>query len=352
MDEKLKKLKVYREIINGNKVIIANRDTGLWIKISRQCRDIISKACELELTSKELLEALEDEEDRKYVDELLVKLKELGVIGFVEEDKVDVVYLLMTNRCNLKCIHCCADAADENAEICKKEMDTSQWMGVIDKVVLLKPEGIALTGGEPLVRKDFIDILIYLRKRYSGKIALATNATLISEENVSLLTELVDKFDISIDGVDEKTCSLVRGKGVFDKVIHAIDLLKKNGANQITLSMTFGSANFHLRERFLELNKKLDTKPIVRIFMPKGRGEKSAKRFNPYIEEKPDTVFSNQEIEEAKKSMKIITCGAGKSEFVINYDGWIYPCPNMVMDKYKLNHVNEWYLFDGIPNSN
>ncbi len=45
-------------------------------------------------------------------------MKELGVIGDEEKEEViDVVYLLLTNRCNLKCIHCCADAADENSEV-------------------------------------------------------------------------------------------------------------------------------------------------------------------------------------------------------------------------------------------
>ena len=114
----MKKLKPYREIINGDKVIIANRDTGSWIRISRQCRDIVCTACEFSLTNSEILESLADDEDRIYINELLKKLKELGVIGDEEKEEViDVVYLLLTNRCNLKCIHCCADAADENSEV-------------------------------------------------------------------------------------------------------------------------------------------------------------------------------------------------------------------------------------------
>lgn len=32
---------------------------------------------------------------------------------------------------------------------------------------------------------------------------------------------------------------------------------------------------------------------------------------------------------------------AGISEFVVNYDGWIYPCPNMINNKYKLIHMND-----------
>ena len=216
----MKKLKPYREIINGDKVIIANRDTGSWIRISRQCRDIVCTACEFSLTNSEILESLADDEDRIYINELLKKLKELGVIGDEEKEEViDVVYLLLTNRCNLKCIHCCADAADENSEVYRREMSTQEWTGIIDKIVDIEPGGIVLTGGEPLLRKDFFEIIRYLRSKYNGKVALATNATLINDDNVKLLAELIDKFDISIDGVDEESCSIVRGKGAYDKVI-------------------------------------------------------------------------------------------------------------------------------------
>lgn len=243
----MKKLKPYREIINGDKVIIANRDTGSWIRISRQCRDIVCTACEFSLTNSEILESLADDEDRIYINELLKKLKELGVIGDEEKEEViDVVYLLLTNRCNLKCIHCCADAADENSEVYRREMSTQEWTGIIDKIVDIEPGGIVLTGGEPLLRKDFFEIIRYLRSKYNGKVALATNATLINDDNVKLLAELIDKFDISIDGVDEESCSIVRGKGAYDKVINSVHLLKKNDVKEITLSMTFGTTNLQI----------------------------------------------------------------------------------------------------------
>ena len=266
----MKKLKPYREIINGDKVIIANRDTGSWIRISRQCREIVCTACEFSLTNSEILESLADDEDRIYINELLKKLKELGVIGDEEKEEViDVVYLLLTNRCNLKCIHCCADAADENSEVYRREMSTQEWTGIIDKIVDIEPGGIVLTGGEPLLRKDFFEIIRYLRSKYNGKVALATNATLINDDNVKLLAELIDKFDISIDGVDEESCSIVRGKGAYDKVINSVHLLKKNDVKEITLSMTFGTTNFHLKEKFFELNKKLNTKCNLTEYMTK-----------------------------------------------------------------------------------
>lgn len=339
----LRKLNAYREILNENQAIIANRDTGAWIKISRECRNIICDACCQSMSRDELLSQLADDEDREYIKTLIFKMKELEVISEAEEKNhdLDVIYLLVTNRCNLKCTHCCADAVDKSSEVFKQEMDIDELKSAIDKIINANPNGIAITGGEPMVRKDFFEFLGYLRKNYRGKIALATNATLITKENASLLVKLIDKFDISVDGIDEDTCSKVRGKGVFGKVINAIDVLQKNGATEISLSMTFGTSNYHLRQAFLKLNEKLGTIPIVRIFMPKGRGEKSQKNFNLNIENNPKTEFTQEEIKEARKSLRIITCGAGIGEFVINYDGWIYPCPNMITDKYRLIHIRE-----------
>jgi len=56
-----------------------------------------------------------------------------------------------------------------------------------------------------------------------------TNATLINADNVRIIVNSVDSIDISLDGVDERTASIVRGEGVFGKVISSIKLLKRMG---------------------------------------------------------------------------------------------------------------------------
>ena len=349
----LKRLDTYREIINENRVVIANRDTGEWMKISKECADIINQAIKLELADEELLDKIADDEDRSYIKTLLEKLEDLGVVSEKRENTIefDVIYLLITNRCNLRCTHCCADAEGEASKTFQLEMNTQQWKKTIDKVISANPKGVAITGGEPMIRNDFFEILETEQKKYTGKIALATNSTLISNENVSTLVKLIDKIDVSIDGIDEETCSKIRGKGVFGKVMNSIALLKNNGMKEITLSMTFGASNYHLKEKFLELNKALNTKPIIRIFMPKGRGEKSRQFFEDDNKTNEGIVLSDDEMVVARKSLRTITCGAGIREFVINYDGSLYPCPNMVADKYRFAHVDDFSSFQKLYES-
>ncbi|WP_330653158.1 radical SAM protein, partial [Clostridioides difficile] len=71
-----------------------------------------------------------------------------------------------------------------------------------------------------LIREDFFEIIKYIKQKLPDtKLILSTNGTLIDEHNVDFIITNFEKIDISIDGVDENTCSETRGKGVFHKVI-------------------------------------------------------------------------------------------------------------------------------------
>lgn len=83
---------------------------------------------------------------------------------------------LIIHRCNLKCIHCCIDAANA---VGKDKFDTNEIIKMLEKILLWEPSSIILSGGEPLVRNDIMKILVYLSKSYNGKIVLCTNTTLI-----------------------------------------------------------------------------------------------------------------------------------------------------------------------------
>ena len=49
-----------------------------------------------------------------------------------------------------------------------------------------------------------------------------TNGTLFNSQNITPIIEKVNNIDISLDGADEESCSVIRGKGVFDRVVNNI----------------------------------------------------------------------------------------------------------------------------------
>lgn len=327
-----------KRIFNGDKVVLGNINTGQWMRVSKEVYDILNLGIENKFSINQLKLCLYDNEDCDYIDSLYNKLISIGIIEDKENKRIignKIASFEITHKCNLNCIHCCIDA--DNVFSSSKDLTTDEVKEILDKVIEWKPKRIMLSGGEPMLRKDFLEILFYLNKRYDGQITVSTNGTLINKNNVKILAECTHQVDISLDGVDEQTCCIVRGKGVFDKVIENIKLLQKTGFKQIAVSMTVSEKNNHLEDAFIELNKKLGTKPLIRLFTPIGRGKKNRNHFlkrqdQIYI---PESFLS----EENHENFGICSCNAGQKEIFINYRGDIYPCPSFMKSQFCMGNI-------------
>ena len=96
-----------------------------------------------------------------------------------------------------------------------------------------------------------------------GRIDIISNATLIYPEHISILKSCVDEISISLDGYDENSVSMIRGKGVYNKVIALINKLKMCGYERITLSyVSVGDDNSEII-KFKELSERLQLSRLL-----------------------------------------------------------------------------------------
>ncbi len=127
-----------------------------------------------------------------------------------------------TSACNLRCTGCWAAEYGYKLNLTFEEMDSIVTQG--------KEIGIyfyMFTGGEPLVRKD--DILRLCRKHKECAFHSFTNGTLIDEEFCKQVQEVGNlSFSVSLEGFEEAN-DFRRGEGVFNKVTHAMDLMREYG---------------------------------------------------------------------------------------------------------------------------
>lgn len=126
-----------------------------------------------------------------------------------------------TTACNMKCTGCWAADYGKSLNLGYDLMDKTVTEG--------KEIGCywyLFTGGEPLVKKDEV---LKLCKKHNDCIFVAfTNATLIDEEFAKQVKEVGNlSFSISVEGTEEST-DLRRGKGAYQKVMKAMDLLREN----------------------------------------------------------------------------------------------------------------------------
>jgi MoaA/NifB/PqqE/SkfB family radical SAM enzyme len=126
-----------------------------------------------------------------------------------------------TSACNLHCTGCWAAEYGNKLNLSFDDMDS-----IVTQGEKLGIHAYLLTGGEPLVRKD--DIIRLCEKHNTCAFHAFTNGTLIDEKFCQDMLK-VGNFvpSISIEGFEKENDSR-RGKGTFEKVMHAMDLLKEH----------------------------------------------------------------------------------------------------------------------------
>ena len=136
-------------------------------------------------------------------------------------------FLELTYRCNLACPYCYV-----GKERNKSELTLEEWRRVIDQIPFYSI--VTLVGGEPLLRKDFIDIFAYTSKKVFNKTHIVANGILINEEIIKAFIKYkLLLLSVSLDGYGE-THNKNRAKdGIFDKIISNLENLKSQRQNQM-----------------------------------------------------------------------------------------------------------------------
>ena len=134
-------------------------------------------------------------------------------------DKKPVVVWNMTRRCNLKCIHCYSNSADIEYP---DELTTEEGKKLIDDLAEFGSPVILFSGGEPLIRKDLLELAQYATDKGMRGV-ISTNGTLITKEIAAKLQKVgLSYVGVSLDGL-EKTHDRFRGKkGAFAAAIEGI----------------------------------------------------------------------------------------------------------------------------------
>lgn len=142
----------------------------------------------------------------------------------------------LTNLCNHNCSFCCVK------EIRRTDMNTLKTETIkscIKQMKELGVKGISFTGGgEPLLHKDFYEILEYT-KTLGIDTGLITNGALIVENNVQMLLKNINWIRVSVAAGERETYSKIQGKDEYNKVINNLKLLSEY-KEKLDLSVNIG----------------------------------------------------------------------------------------------------------------
>jgi len=133
----------------------------------------------------------------------------------------------LTERCNCNCIHCYINLPADDRNALRRELSTEEVKEILRQAASLGCLRLRLTGGEPLLREDFSEIYTAAR-RLGLRVALLTNATLITPEIARLLASIppLEPIEITVYGMERDSYEAVtRTPGSFEAAWQGINVL-------------------------------------------------------------------------------------------------------------------------------
>ena len=259
----------------------------------------------------------------------------------------------LTARRNMNCVHCYLQNVHDT-----KELSYDKIIEIID---ILYEKGIVFltfTGGEILLRKDFVDIYLYAKKK-GFLVELFTNGYLFDDKIIDALAEYPPLLvDISLYGASENTYRKVTGlQNAFARVIQNCKKLKKAGIRvslkspiidltypeikdmqmladklQIPFVYTFEICNTIDRQDMpkmhqISLNKALEYEFANHYKQIQTEGRKSKSNYDEIINE-------------LRTNEKVYSCNVAVNSFVVDYNGKMCPCMKLRHRGIKLEKNN------------
>lgn len=189
------------------------------------------------------------------------------------EYSLEQIYFYLTEGCNLACRHCWIVAKDQSKGY-NSYLDLELFHSILEQAIRLGLYSVKLTGGEPLLHPQIIEILDLICKE-NLRVVVETNGILCTSEIIQKIAACKDPFvSVSLDGANAKTHEQVRGReGSFEAAVQAIRNLVKEGL-PCQIIMTLMRCNREEIEEVVYMAESLGVDSVkFNIVQPTARGE-------------------------------------------------------------------------------
>ena len=247
------------------------------------------------------------------------------------------IHFVVSESCNLRCRTCYRD-------FCHEEADNWHARSSAEWVATIKPAEVVVTGGEPTLREDLLD-LISIVSVPGTRVVLATNGTRIDRRLAKRLAKLGCDVQVSIESPDPERHDSIRGLGSHAAAVKGVQNLVSAGVPNVELVPTVGLLNTYDTEAIWEFSSSLGVKCHISLFQPVGAGAASPIK----VDSGHRFAFSMVEYMEAcwrrAGAPEIVgldevgfvvprdRCGAGSAVLAVSASRLVYPC-HLLMDSH------------------
>ena len=202
--------------------------------------------------------------------------------------KISYVRVSVTDRCDFRCTYC---MSEDMEFLPKKNVLSLEELDRLCKAFIdLGVKKLRITGGEPLVRKNIMQLFSNLGKKLDQgleELTLTTNGSQLDRYAKDLFDNGVRRINVSLDSLEKKKFKKITRIGDLDKVINGIMVAKKAGLKIKINTVAFKGINDN---EILNLVNWCGENKFALTFievMPMGKiGEKRADQYMPLTEVK------------------------------------------------------------------
>lgn len=213
--------------------------------------------------------------------------------------EVNYLRLSVTENCNLSCFYCRSSPETCGAETVKEELlQVEEIYAVVKAAVELGMSRVRLTGGEPLLRPDILDIVRWLASlKKITDLSLTTNGMLLDKLAFKLADAGLTRVNISLDSLEEANFKKITNGGKLSSTLSGIQKSLEAGLTPVKINMVLlKGINEHEIASFIKLtqNQELDVRfieymPVSEqdswgdLFLPLDRVVEEAAKIAPLI---------------------------------------------------------------------
>jgi radical SAM protein with 4Fe4S-binding SPASM domain len=265
-------------------------------------------------------------------------------------------FIEVTRKCPSICRICAIDTGRGSENL----LTLDEIKLVVDQFREIGVKFVALTGGDPLMRPDLLEMLEYVRA-CGLACGFSTSLLTLTDAMARELARLEIKVQVSIDGSRPETNDYNRGHGAFEKAITGLNLLQKHDVefrlafcimrhnigdipDMIGLAERVGAREIAFRKikllgRASEIKDEVYPSPeeMTRAYSLLYRAAYGREPEKPRINAKYNDVILRGRGAEYNR----LPCGAGRNIIHVTYRGDLVPCSLFTEERFVLGNVRE-----------
>lgn len=314
----------FEKIIRNEKVVLVDPVSKVYLGVSNKIANNLDK-----------------QEVKEFLYPIWKKQASIQQKIIQRHEKFNTVYLMITRKCNMNCDFCAINAnhgmnldAEINIDDIKKK--------IIPFLNECSPHKFIMTGGEPFVKDNILQIIEEIHKGTSIPIIVQSNG-------IAVNTSVIEKLKGKVKEIDFSTKHMFGEMGKADELISNIEICQQSGID-VVLSFIYEKSNKKELYEVIDIAAKYNTGLLVNIVAPVGRAREKVEFLTDL-----DKIQMNLDIAkyiydhgyEEKALCGVIdshlqvrnACGGYGKVLAIFPEGNIYMCQCLENDTYRLGNV-------------